>query len=298
MAEPRPVIAILGPGTVGGALARSLHAARRKVIVGGRDPDKSQQLAGQIDTDAAGMDEAARSAGVSVLTVRDDAIEAVCEALAEVGCWGPGDVVLHCSGALDSSILSAARQAGAGAGSWHPLQTFPAGEMVASLAGVPFFAEGDGPAVARASELTSALGGTFHEIAPHGKALYHAAAVMACNYVSTLLEASEALMSQAGIEPGETRKAMAPLTRRTVENAACSGPVDTLTGPIVRGDAETVRKHLAAMQGAGLEGLAELYRALGERTVELAARRGTDVSVVRDALRKTTDHGTERETDA
>jgi predicted short-subunit dehydrogenase-like oxidoreductase (DUF2520 family) len=298
MPDVRPVIAILGPGTVGGALARSLHATGWPVTIGGRNVRTAKLLADQVAATGGNLEQAARSARVVLLTVSDDAIGPLCRTLTAAGVWNEENMVLHCSGALDSSVLRSAQQAGASVGSWHPLQTFPADEAVASLADVPFFAEGDGKAITMAKRLTDALGGTFHEVTADGKALYHAAAVMACNCVSTLLESAEALMDRAGIGPEDARAAMAPLVRRTVENAARRGGLDTLTGPIVRGDAETVRRHLAAMRAAGLGELAELYRAVGKRTAELARRRGGDVSGVLEALNEPTNDPTEREADA
>ncbi len=295
MSDARPLIAILGPGTVGGALARSLHDADWPIAIGGRDASRAKLLGEQIDAPSADLVTAAGGAEVCILTVKDDAIAPVCEALGEAGCWNEGDLVLHCSGALDSSALRAASQAGGRCASWHPLQTFPPGEAVASLAGVPFFAEGDGPALALAETLSAAVGGEFHQIAPGGKALYHAAAVMACNYVSTLLDSAETLMDQAGVNARTARPALGPLVRQTVENALLRGSADTLTGPIARGDADTVRRHLAAMRQAGLGELASLYRVVGLQTAEIARRRGSDVSGVRDALNEPINHNAERE---
>ncbi|MFW5731787.1 MAG: Rossmann-like and DUF2520 domain-containing protein [Planctomycetota bacterium] len=295
MSDTRPPIAILGPGTVGDALARALHQANWPIAIGGRDVSRAKLLGEQVGASAGDLATTAKGAAVCILTVKDDAIAPVCETLGQAGCWREGDIVLHCSGAMDSGALQAARQAGASCASWHPLQTFPSGEAVASLAEVPFFAEGDRAALTLAKTLSAAVGGEFYEIAPGGKALYHAAAVMACNYVSTMLDSAEMLMDQAGVDADTARAAMGPLVRQTVENALLRGPADTLTGPIARGDADTVRRHLAAMRQAGLGELASLYRAVARQTAEIARRRGSEVCGVLDALNEPTNDSTERE---
>ncbi|MFW6062460.1 MAG: DUF2520 domain-containing protein, partial [Planctomycetota bacterium] len=104
-------------------------------------------------------------------------------------------------------------------------------------------------------------------------ALYHAAAVVACNYLSGLMDAALALAGQAGIDRRTAWPALEPLVRATMENIAAEGPAAALTGPIARGDAATVQRHLDALAG-GDDDLLELYRAAGRWTVQLARRKG------------------------
>jgi predicted short-subunit dehydrogenase-like oxidoreductase (DUF2520 family) len=211
-----------------------------------------------------------------LLTVPDEAIAAVCGELAAAGALRPGAIVAHCSGALGSDALAAARdRCGCAVGSLHPLQTFPSpDEGVRRFDGTYCFIEGDPPAVETLERFAAAIGGVPVRIAPQAKPLYHAAAVMACNALAALLDAAEALAAAAGIDRETFRAAMAPLVRATVDNVLSTGPAAALTGPVARGDVRTVRGHLAALAGVDA-GLDRLYRAAGRRTVALAQRKRT-----------------------
>ena len=237
--------------------------------------------------DRAGAQQAAGAAGLVLLTVPDDAIERLCADLAAADAFAEGSVVAHCSGALSSEILAPAREAcGCHVGSMHPMQTFPTAEAaVAKLPGAYCFCEGDQQAVAALEQLARAIGGRPIRMDPAGKALYHAAAVMACNYVTALLDAAVALFGRAGIDAQDAIAAIAPLVRATVENVAAMGPAKALTGPIARGDQGVVARHLEAM-GRCDEELLELYKAAGRWTVELALRKGTIDDAKADALRE------------
>jgi len=277
--EQRPDITIIGPGKVGRAIATlAARAGYRIAAVAGRDAARTRQIAGLLgpDVKACSAPEAARAAGLVLLTVPDDAIERVCRKLADAGAFRAESVVAHCSGALSSdALLSAREQCGCAVGSMHPLQTFPSpGAAAERFGGTYCFCEGDERALGELEALAKAIGGVPVRIAKESKPLYHAAAVMACNYLAALLDAAVALAEQAGVDRSTYLRAMAPIVRATVENVFASGPEAALTGPIARGDAETVRRHLEAMANvdARLDGL---YRAAGEWTVELAKRKGT-----------------------
>jgi len=204
-------------------------------------------------------------ADVVIVAVPDDALAGVAREIAPA--VRRGAVVVHTSGALTSAALAPVRRAGARAASLHPLMTMPTAEAgVRALPGTFFFFEGDpgtGP-VLRA--LVAALGGIAVPVARRGKTLYHAAAVIACNDLVALLDTAFRLFGKAGIPERKARAALAPLVRRTLENVLALGPVRALTGPVARGDAGTVRRHLAALGGADRA----LYRLLGRATLRLA----------------------------
>jgi len=289
--QERPDIAIIGPGKVGRAIGiLAGRAGYRIVSVGGRDKAKAERAAGEIGAGAkaATVAEAAAAGQLVLLTVTDAAIGPLCDELAAAGALRQGAMVAHCSGALDAEVLASARRLGGCAvGSMHPLQTFATSEAaVARFPGTYCFCEGDERAVASLESLASAIGGVAVRIASADKVLYHAAAVMACNYLAAMLDASVAAGEAAGIDRATFLAAAGAIARATVENVIAMGPAEALTGPIARGDAETVARHLAALAG-GDERLARLYRAAGEWTVGLARRKGTIDADAAKMLRQT-----------
>ncbi len=279
-------IAIIGAGRVGTALGRLAAAAKRTVrAVADIRPQAAQKAAGAIGKTAIMSDaEAAGAADIVLLTVPDDAIAALCSELAEAKAFRGGAVVAHCSGALTSDILAPARQCGCKVASMHPMQTFPTAEAaVEKLPGAYFFIEGDDKAAAAMENLARDIGGRPTRIARESKVLYHAAAVMACNYLTALLDAALTTAEKAGIPRAGAIEAFEPLIRATVDNVLAAGPEKALTGPIARGDIETVRRHLQAIDELELK---RLYRAAGEWTAGLARRKGTIDDATAEALRK------------
>ena len=284
-----PTISIVGPGTVGTALG--ILAARAGITVaavGGRDADKAQRAAARIGLEVRPMSirDAAGAADLVFLTVSDDAIETVCDDLAQAGAFRTAAVVAHCSGALGSDALAAARGCGCRVGSMHPLQTFPTPEAVLErLVGAFCFCEGDPEAVRALMAYADAVGANPAELSSDGKALYHAAAVTAGNYVTTLLDAAIALCEQAGIDPRVAQQAMAVLAATTAMNATDMDLARSLTGPVARGDVGTIRRHLAAMAACD-DDLRALYRVAALRTVDLAVRKGSIDEPTAQALRE------------
>ena len=207
-----------------------------------------------------------------LIAVTDDAIPSVAVELAESGLTGA--IVLHTSGAAGPDALSVLRDAGNSVGVLHPLQTVPSAERgVETLPGATYAFAGDAPATEWARRLISRLEGKALEIDPRYWPHYHSAAVMACNYQVTLMDSALELMEKAGIARPVALDALGPILRATTENILQAGPERALTGPIVRGDAGTLRGHLAALESAMPE-TRNLYIAAGLRTLPIAARAG------------------------
>jgi predicted short-subunit dehydrogenase-like oxidoreductase (DUF2520 family) len=275
----RPSIAIVGAGKVGTAFgALAVRAGYRVAAVADLRRERAEEAARRIAADVPVLPprEAAGRAGLVLLTVPDDAIEAACRDLAATRAFAPGSIVAHCSGALSSECLAPARrELGCQVASFHPLQSFPTVEAaLQSLPGSYCFGEGDEIALAALEALAAAIGARWVRIETGHKALYHAAAVVACNYLTSLLDAALRLAESAGIERGTAWRALEPLIRATLENASRLGTEAALTGPIARGDLGTVATHLAAL-GEHAPELSDLYRALGSWTVGLALRKGS-----------------------
>jgi predicted short-subunit dehydrogenase-like oxidoreductase (DUF2520 family) len=156
----------------------------------------------------------------------------------------------------------------------HPLQSFADVETaVQALPGSFFFLEGDAEAVDLLRSLVISIDGRPVPLASSSKALYHAAACAASNYLVTLVDYAAALLGKAGVPDDVALPALLPLVAGTVRNLEAVGLPDALTGPIARGDLGTVRAHLAALRRAPGD-LVRLYVALARKTVEVALRKG------------------------
>ena len=202
----------------------------------------------------------------------DEEIAAASAELAATGRIDETTVVFHCSGALSSGYLQAVRARGAAVAAIHPIKSFARPELAAQdFAGTFCGAEGDALALDRLRPLFEASGGIVVPIDGTRKVLYHSAAVMASNYLVTLLDCARRLYIEAGIAPETALAMLAPLTRGTLENVLQTGPKAALTGPIARGDMATVATQQAALDALHPE-LGELYRSFARLTVGLAAR--------------------------
>jgi predicted short-subunit dehydrogenase-like oxidoreductase (DUF2520 family) len=137
------------------------------------------------------------------------------------------------------------------------------------FAGTYCAVEGDPPACALLEEIFEAIGAKTISLLPDQKILYHAAAIFASNYLVTLLQAAVDIHKLVGIPPGVSMEILAPLVRRSVENAIIAGPDHALTGPIRRGDVEIVQRQFAALSAAD-HTVADLYRTLATHTAILA----------------------------
>ena len=270
-------LAFIGLGRVGSALAVLLsRAGFRVAAVCDRDRKKSEMVAEQVEmpiqvTDAPAV--AAGMASVVFLTVQDRYIAPLCEQLVTAGAVNRGQTVAHVSGSLTSEILQPAAELGAGVFSLHPLQSIadPA-TALRVLPGSFFCFEGMDEAYPLAGRLVTALQGRLLRIAAADKPLYHAAAVVASNFFIALESLAISMLEQIGAGDDEARDMLLPLVRGSLENLASKGPVDALTGPIVRGDSDTIAGHLRVLEEK-MPAAVETYKTLARLNVELAARK-------------------------
>jgi predicted short-subunit dehydrogenase-like oxidoreductase (DUF2520 family) len=208
------------------------------------------------------------------LCVPDDQIVSASKSLAgntgKRNGWN-GRIVLHSSGALTSDELASLQWRGASVASVHPLMTFVKGSQPA-LTGVSFAIEGDAAAVRTARRIVGDLGGQAFSIHKKDKAAYHAWGMFVSPLLTALLATSERVAASAGVPAKDARRRMLPIITQTVANYAALGAPAGFSGPIVRGDAEVVRRHLLALRA--VPEARDVYVALARAAVKyLPAKR-------------------------
>ncbi len=265
-------LGFIGAGTVGTALAVRLSGTGYPVVaVSSRSRASAQRLEQAVKGcrvfDSQGV---ADSAELVFITTPDDAIARVASQIK----WHPGQGVVHCSGADSTDILQPAKKSGAQVGVFHPLQTFASvKQAMENIPGSTIALEAGEPLLKTLKEMATALGGHWVELKAGDKVLYHAAAVIACNYMVTLVKLATDLWQTFNVPPQKATQALLPLLRGTIHNIETVGIPQCLTGPVARGDVGTIRKHLDALEQAAPH-LVSAYRELGLQTIPIALAKG------------------------
>jgi predicted short-subunit dehydrogenase-like oxidoreductase (DUF2520 family) len=216
-------------------------------------------------------DEVAAAADLVLLAVPDDTLAGLVGGLAETGAWRPGQIVAHTSGAHGLDVLTAAAGHGVLTLALHPAMTFTGRpEDLHRLTGVSFGITAPEGLEAVAAALVVEMGGEPVTVAEELRPLYHAALVVGANHLVTLVADSMDMLRQAGVsEPGQV---LGPLLGAALDNSLRYGD-GALTGPVSRGDAGTVRKHLATLATHTPAGVSA-YVAMARRTADRAIGAG------------------------
>lgn len=269
-----PAVSLIGTGALGSTLLRAF--SRSNIPVGGcynRSSSRARALrdelfpgavAGKFPIDAGELGE------LVLLTVPDQEVGRAADRLGGVAENWENRHVVHCSGNLTSNVLSPLQERGAGCASFHPLQTFTSSSDSEDFHGIYFDCEGNEETVNILAELAKRLGANVLQVSPEEKPFIHLAAVFASNYVMALMHTAGKAGAQGGAKQESLRKALAPLMRQTANNIARDGLENALSGPITRGDAETVKHHLGLLDDA--PELRDLYRRLGREMLELVKK--------------------------
>ena len=273
MTEQLPAIGVIGPGRAGLGLALAWSRAGHRVLVHGR---RKVPVPGtlELSVDPRGTPPPwLEKVAVVVLAVRERTDRVVAQTLHDARRIHESHIVLHLSGVSGQEALAPLVTTRAALGSLHPLQTIAEPERAPErLRGAWAAVEGMPRAVAMAEQLARAIGLRPFNIPPKLKAVYHAGAVFASNYFVVVQAVAQRLLRHAGLSDEQAWEALRPLVQGTLENLMRAGPMDALTGPVVRGDEATVARHLEALTHDD----AMLYRTLGRAALEIAEKRGMD----------------------
>ena len=256
---PKPTIAIVGAGRLATFLAAALHGAGFTITeIVTRDSPRSRQraraLAAKADAQPVTASSAVLDATLLWLCVPDREIRGAASALAlnlaanrAAAKQGRPRFAFHSSGALSGRELSPLRKAGVAVASVHPLMTFVAGAHP-SLTDVPFAIEGDEKAKQVAHQIVRELGGESFTLPVAYKAAYHAWATLTSPLLLAFLVTLEEAARAAGLTREDARRKSLPMIRQTLANYSRLGPAQSFSGPLIRGDVDTVATHLAALK--------------------------------------------------
>jgi len=274
----KKTLALVGAGRVGQTLGRVLRrrgyrigavVTRRRAtaraaarFIGGGSPISN--LKSEISK--------VGDADIVLITTNDNQVPMVARALARARKSWRGRVVLQASGALSSRMLAPLQRRGAAVGSLHPLYPFPK-PLRKFPGGVVFGVEGDARARQEALRLVRALRGEPMEIRSTEKALYHAAAALVAGHLLTLADLGVRALVRAGVRKSRARTVLVPLAQATLGWYARHG-ARAWTGPLERGDVDTVRRHLRGLRRLPPH-YAETYRALARAALSLYRARAS-----------------------
>ena len=282
-------ITIVGAGNLANALAVSLRRAGYRIDeiiarAAGSSLKKSQKLAKKIGAGASLVSTAKLDATVVWFCVPDAEIARAARSLADKVDWTK-KIALHSSGALTSDELDSLGRRGAAVASVHPLMTFvrgasfgksSSGQSRTSLTGVPFAIEGDAAAVRVARRIVKDLGGRAYPIRKAEKAAYHTWGTFASPLLTALLATTERVAAIAGVDGRRARQRMIPILLQTLANYASFGAAGAFSGPIVRGDVDTVKRHLRVLRKE--PAMLEVYLALARAALlYLPVKNGSDL---------------------
>lgn len=278
-----PTIGVIGAGRVGTALAVSLANLGYSVVaVASRTSEHAVALAERINSTAAAPEIVIELADLTLLAVSDDGIESAASAAAEklTAPLSAPKAIVHTSGIHTHEMLAALSPRGLMTGSLHPALPVAASLTHDQFQGAAFALEADQPLLFDwLEQIVSTVGARAFRLGQDQKALYHTALVMASNYTVSLHAFAEHLLTTVGLSKADADDILGALLQATVDNLQHQGVPDALTGPLVRGDTGTLRRHLQALHQVAPEGV-KAYRTLARLTYPLLSARGVSLDSI------------------
>ncbi len=261
---------IIGCGAVGASLASAISQTDLRVSgVFDLREDRCVELASQIGSSAhfGALPGMVAHARIVIVAVPDGSIGDVAARAAADGICSRDQVWLHCSGLNGADVLAPLDGLVAGTGTLHPALVFSPGTVREIPPGTHFAVDGNDRAVAVAQELAGRLRGSSVIVPAGARPGYHAATVIASNYVVTLLAEAKKSLEAQGMDADVAQSLLTSLTSSAVEAASTMGIEASLSGPIRRGDTNAIGRHIDAL--SSLPKTEDLYRFLGARTIDL-----------------------------
>lgn len=271
-------VGVIGAGRVGAVLGAALRSAGHTVVGVSAVSQESRERAELLLPGVPVLDvpQVVERAELVLVAVPDDQLPELVSGLAQGGHWQPGQLVIHVAGRWGASVLEPARAAGAIPLAIHPAMTFTGMSMdLDRLTDCPFGVTAPAAVLPIAQALVVEMGGEPVVIPEADRTLYHASLTHGANYLSTLIGQATQTLEEIGVE--NPSRLLGALSRASVDNALRSGE-STLTGPVVRGDAGTVREHRLALAEAALasgrEDILRTYTSMARVTAQRAVDRG------------------------
>lgn len=262
-------VGIIGAGRVGPVIGRALQLVGHEIIgiTRSSNPERNDAAEAILGVPVIEPDEACQ-AELVVIAIPDDQIEPLIQGLAKLGCFRPGQVVMHTSGVHGIDVLEAAQAAGALPIALHPAMTFTGTSLdVERLQMCPAAITATAVAQPIASALAMEMGMEPCVVEEEDRTLYHAGLTHGANHLVTLVNEALSILEAAGIENPELY--IRPLLNAALDRALSEG-VHGLTGPVRRADAGTLKDHQKALTEAGLDSILESYKNMARATAHLA----------------------------
>lgn len=262
-------VGIIGAGRVGGALADALlKSGWRLDAVASRSKESAETLASKLPFVAAMEIEALiATSDLVMLAIPDDELERFADKIL----WREDQAVVHLSGSRNLEVLKSVTQRGALAGCMHPLQTFPTGEEPSRarlrFEGIACGIEAPKPLDGTLEAMVDDIGARGFRLEGVDRAMYHIASVFVSNNLVAAMAIATRIWSLAGLPPDDAQMALSPLLQSTAATVAERPLSEAITGPVARGDLETIRKHLESIES--IPELARLYRGLANELLDL-----------------------------
>lgn len=269
---------MVGPGRVGTALGMALtHAGYDVAWVAGRGEAALAAFTERVPTAAARpATEATRAADLVVIAVSDDALDPLVRELAGADAVIEDSRWVHTAGGQGAGVLEPVRLAGAAVAACHPAQTFPDADTgYASLPGTAWAVTASEADRAWARVLVTDLRGTPVDVEPGARPLYHTGLSIGSNATSTVVTLARDLLLGAGVADPDAF--LGPLATTSASGAAAHG-AERLTGPVRRGDTDTIAAHVEALRTAMPEAV-DAYLSLARMALGYARRAGLDPDV-------------------
>lgn len=267
-------VSIIGAGRLGTALGAALSKKgfRLKALSCRtlRSAEESRKVIGEGKASVDNI-QTARAGDIVFLCLPDEEISKVVKKLDGANIRWAEKYVFHCSGLLPSKILDPLKTKGASTASLHPIQSFADKRTPPEhFENIYFGVEGGKKALIKSRKIITELGGRSFIIKAENKALYHMACSIASNFLVVLLEMASSLLHQVGLQEEKAFQILLPLAEGTLHNVKEFDIQSSLTGPVMRGDRESIERHLEALSKSPL--YRETYTQLALHALEMVKK--------------------------